>query len=121
MVDFFKELEKAAKHLDKIAKEWEPKNKSPKEQKITPVKGFDLRKYLSIDEVVEAHGTGKLQEVFGAGTAAVVSPVGELMYGEEVLSVGDGSVGPVSQKLYDAITDIQYGKADDPADWIEQV
>ena len=35
MVDFFKELEKAAKHLDKIAKEWEPKNKPPKEQKIT--------------------------------------------------------------------------------------
>ena len=76
---------------------------------------------LSIDEVIEAHGTGKLQEVFGAGTAAVVSPVGELRYGDEVLMVGDGSVGPVSQKLYDAITDIQYGKAEDPDGWIEEV
>jgi len=76
---------------------------------------------ISIDEVVEAHGAGKLQEVFGAGTAAVVSPVGELKYGDAVLSIGDGSVGQVSQKLYDALTDIQYGKAEDPDGWIEQV
>ena len=58
MVDFFKELEKAAKHLDKISKEWEPKKKKTpkekqKEQKTTPVEGFDLRKYLSIDEVAQ--------------------------------------------------------------------
>ncbi len=60
MVDFFKELEKATKHLDKIAKEWEPKKKTektpkdkPKEQKTTPVEGLDLRKYLSIDEVAQ--------------------------------------------------------------------
>jgi len=76
---------------------------------------------ISMDEVLEAHGAGKLQEVFGAGTAAVISPVGELKYGDQTLTVGDGSVGPVSQKLYDAITDIQYGKADDPAGWIESV
>ncbi len=76
---------------------------------------------LSIDEVVEAHSSGKLLEVFGAGTAAVVSPVGELRYGELVMSVGDGKVGPVSQKLYDAITDIQYGRAEDPNGWIEKV
>ena len=76
---------------------------------------------LSIDEVVEANESGKLQEVFGAGTAAVISPVGELKYGDDAISVGDGSVGPVSQKLYDAITDIQYGKADDPNEWIVEV
>jgi branched-chain amino acid aminotransferase len=76
---------------------------------------------LSIEEVVDAHGSGKLQEVFGAGTAAVISPVGELKYGENAMTVGDGSVGPVSQKLYDAITDIQYGKADDPDGWIVEV
>jgi branched-chain amino acid aminotransferase len=76
---------------------------------------------ISITEVIDAHGDGKLREVFGSGTAAVVSPVGELRYGDNVLTVGDGSVGPVSQKLYDAITDIQYGKADDPDGWIEEV
>jgi hypothetical protein len=59
MVDFFKELEKAKKHLDEIAKEWEPKKtkktpeEKPKEQKSTPMKGFDLRKYLSIEEVAQ--------------------------------------------------------------------
>ena len=53
MVDFFKELEKATKHLDKIAKEWEPKKKPPKEQKTTPVEGLDLRKYISIDKVAQ--------------------------------------------------------------------
>jgi branched-chain amino acid aminotransferase len=76
---------------------------------------------ISIDEVVEAHDAGKLAEVFGAGTAAVVSPVGELKYGDKVLAVGDGSVGLVSQKFYDALTDIQYGKAEDPDGWIEPV
>ena len=76
---------------------------------------------ISIDEVVDAHDAGKLLEVFGAGTAAVVSPVGELKYGDKVLAVGDGSVGPISQKFYDALTDIQYGKADDPDGWIEPV
>ena len=76
---------------------------------------------LGIDEVLAAHETGDLKEVFGAGTAAVVSPVGELKYGDIVMKVGDGSVGPVSRKLYDAITDIQYGKAEDPAGWIVRV
>ena len=76
---------------------------------------------LSIDEVVEAHAGGELKEVFGAGTAAVVSPVGELKYGDKILASGDGSVGPVSQKFYDAVTDIQYGKAEDSDGWIVQV
>lgn len=76
---------------------------------------------LGIDEVLAAHETGDLKEVFGAGTAAVVSPVGELKYGDIVMKVGDGSVGPVCRKLYDAITDIQYGKAEDPAGWIVRV
>ncbi len=76
---------------------------------------------LSLDEVFEAHASGKLQEVFGAGTAAVISPVGELKYGDDVITIGDGNVGPISQKLYDAITDIQYGKTEDPDGWIVEV
>lgn len=76
---------------------------------------------ISIDEVMDAHAAGKLQEIFGSGTAAVISPVGELKYGEKVISIGDGMVGPISNRLYKAITDIQYGKAPDPMGWIEGI
>ena len=76
---------------------------------------------ISIDEVISAHSTGKLQEIFGSGTAAVISPVGEIKYGDQNLSVGDGKVGPVSMRLYTALTDIQYGKSEDPMDWIVPV
>jgi len=76
---------------------------------------------ISIDEVMKAQSSGKLTEIFGSGTAAVVSPVGELKYGDDIISIGDGKVGPVAQRLFDAIQDIQYGKAEDPMGWIEPV
>ncbi|UCF90934.1 MAG: branched-chain amino acid aminotransferase [Desulfobacterales bacterium] len=76
---------------------------------------------IGIDEVVQAHASGKLQEVFGSGTAAVISPVGEIKYGAHVLSIGAGQVGPLAQRLFQAITDIQYGKTEDPMGWIEPV
>ncbi len=76
---------------------------------------------VGMDEIMEAHAAGKLQEIFGSGTAAVISPVGELKYGDHILKVGDGTVGPCAEKLYNAITDIQYGRAADPMGWIEPV
>jgi branched-chain amino acid aminotransferase len=76
---------------------------------------------ISIDELMEAHTAGKLQEVFGAGTAAVISPVGEIKFGEKVITIADNQVGPVAQKYYDAITGIQYGKSEDPMGWIVAV
>jgi branched-chain amino acid aminotransferase len=76
---------------------------------------------ISMDEVLKASETAKLQEVFGSGTAAVISPVGQIKYGDRVIRVGDGNVGPVSQRLYTAITDIQYGRAQDPKEWIVPV
>jgi branched-chain amino acid aminotransferase len=76
---------------------------------------------ISIDELIEAHGSGKLTEIFGSGTAAVISPVGEIKYGDRVYSVGDGRVGPLAQKFYAALTDLQYGRAVDPMGWIEPV
>ena len=76
---------------------------------------------VSIDELMQAHGSGSLKEVFGAGTAAVISPVGQIKYGDEVITIADNQVGPVAQKYYKAITDIQYGKAEDPMGWIEPV
>ena len=76
---------------------------------------------ISIDELMNARAQGKLEEIFGSGTAAVISPVGEIKYGDQVISVGGGQVGPIAQRFYDAITDIQYGQKDDPLKWIEPV
>jgi branched-chain amino acid aminotransferase len=76
---------------------------------------------ISIDEVVEAHRAGRLQEVFGTGTAAVISPVGELAYKGEKMTIRGGGIGPLTQRLYDAIVGIQYGKAPDPHRWTVEV
>ena len=72
---------------------------------------------LSIDELEEAAKTGRLKEAFGTGTAAVVSPIGQLKYGDDVFTVNDGKIGEISQKLYDNLTGIQYGKVEDPFGW----
>jgi branched-chain amino acid aminotransferase len=72
---------------------------------------------VSIDEVVEAHERGKLDEVWGTGTAAVISPVGELAYKGRKMVINRGKIGPLTQRLYDAIVAIQYGQAPDPDGW----
>ena len=72
---------------------------------------------ISIDELIAAHEAGKLQEMFGSGTAAVISPVGEMMYKDKVMKIGDGSVGKWSHKFFKAITDIQYGITEDTDGW----
>ncbi|NVL90131.1 MAG: branched-chain amino acid aminotransferase [Desulfobacterales bacterium] len=76
---------------------------------------------ITIDEVIAAHKDGSLQEIFGSGTAAVISPVSHLAWKDEVLTMGDGAAGPMAQKFYKAITDIQYSRAEDPFGWIVQV
>ena len=76
---------------------------------------------IGIDELLKANESGKLQEVFGSGTAAVISPVGQIKYGDRLVTVGDGRVGPLSQRFYTAITDIQYGRAEDPKGWVVPV
>jgi len=68
---------------------------------------------ISIQEVYEAYENGKLEEVFGTGTAAVISPVGELCWAGKKMIINNGEIGPVSQKLYDTITGIQSGKIED--------
>lgn len=80
--------------------------------------GMDVEERLvSVEELLEAQHNGKLEEVFGTGTAAVISPVGKLRYKDDVMQIGDGSIGPVSQKLYDTITGIQLGKIADEFGW----
>jgi branched-chain amino acid aminotransferase len=78
-----------------------------------------VERRITIDEVMAAHEAGTLNEIFGSGTAAVISPVGQLKYEDRVIVVREGKVGPLAHKFYDAITDIQYGRADDPMGWIE--
>jgi branched-chain amino acid aminotransferase len=72
---------------------------------------------ITIDEVVAAADTGTLQEVWATGTAAVISPVGELAYKGRRLVVNQGRIGELAQKLYDTIVAIQYGAASDPHGW----
>jgi branched-chain amino acid aminotransferase len=76
---------------------------------------------ITVDEILAAQKAGTLKEVFGTGTGAVISPVGELGWRGQRLSVGDGRPGELSQKLFDAITAIQYGKAADPDGWMTEV
>ncbi|MFO7715299.1 branched-chain amino acid aminotransferase [Desulfosarcina sp.] len=76
---------------------------------------------ISIDAVMAAHAAGHLKEIFGSGTAAVISPVGELKYEEKVITIGDGRVGPMAHKFFQAIQDIQYGTIEGPQGWIEAV
>ncbi|MBR2676185.1 MAG: branched-chain amino acid aminotransferase [Solobacterium sp.] len=76
---------------------------------------------LSIDDVMKAGHDGKLEEVFGSGTAAVVSPVKELKYEKDVVLIGDGKIGELTQKLYDTMTGIQWGRIKDTKNWIVPV
>ena len=76
---------------------------------------------ISVDELMDAARTGALNEAFGTGTAAVISPVGMLAYKDEKLTVGDGGIGKISQQLYDTLTGIQRGKIKDTFGWITEV
>ncbi|MDR3364020.1 MAG: branched-chain amino acid aminotransferase [Clostridiales Family XIII bacterium] len=72
---------------------------------------------FTIDEVYAAHGRGELDEVFASGTAAVISPVGEMLWKEQRIVINGGEIGPLSQSLYDTITGIQSGRLPDPYGW----
>ncbi|MFC1891846.1 branched-chain amino acid aminotransferase [Thermodesulfobacteriota bacterium] len=72
---------------------------------------------LSIDEVIDAAENGRLTEAFGTGTAAVVSPVGQMTYRGKDYTIAGGKMGELSQRLYDEIVGIQYGNKEDPHGW----
>ena len=76
---------------------------------------------ISIDEVLEGLESGRVSEVFGAGTAAVISPVGLLHYRGQSSQVGDGQTGPVAKRFFQHLTAIQYGRENDPFGWVETV
>ena len=72
---------------------------------------------LSIDEVSEASKNGPLDEAFGTGTAAVISPVGLIRYKDEDYVINGGKMGEITKMLYDTIAGIQYGKLEDVYGW----
>jgi branched-chain amino acid aminotransferase len=76
---------------------------------------------ISIEEIYEAHLAGTLEEAFGTGTAAVVSPIGELNWRDEKIVVNNGETGQLSKQLYDALTSIQTGAVEDPFGWVTEV
>ena len=76
---------------------------------------------MPIADVIRAGKEGKLEEVFGTGTAAVISPVGELRYEDEVLTINGFQTGPVTQRLYDTLTGIQWGTLPDDMGWTQEV
>jgi len=91
---------------------------------LTLLRDWGLRaseRQVGIDEVMAAHRAGTLTEVWGTGTAAVISPVGELAYKGEKMVINGGKIGPLTQRLYDAIVGIQYGQAPDPHGWTVEV
>jgi branched-chain amino acid aminotransferase len=73
---------------------------------------------ITIDEVIAASRSGQLNEVFGTGTAAVISPVGEIQHRDTLISINNGKIGALSQKFYDEVTAIQYGDKSDKYGWI---
>jgi len=85
-------------------------------------KGYTVsERLLSIDELKAAMANGTLEEAWGCGTAAVVSPIGELSYEGVQYPVNGGRIGDVTQMLYDTLTGIQWGKIDDPYGWTVQL
>lgn len=91
---------------------------------LTVLRGWGYKvseRRIAIDELAEAHSRGELKEAFGTGTAAVVSPIGELCWGEKKMTINNGEIGALSQRLYDELTGIQRGTAPDKHGWVYTV
>ena len=87
--------------------------------KLAPTLGVSVEEHpVAIDELMTGIKSGRVQEVFGSGTAAVVSPVGAIGYQHEVVTIGNGMVGKVTQAMYDTLTGIQYGRLPDRFGWM---
>lgn len=91
---------------------------------IKMLKHWDLpvvERRISMEELAEAHEEGRLEEAFGTGTAAVISPIGELFWNDKTYVINEGKTGEIAKRLYDTLTGIQYGKIEDPFNWIEKI
>jgi len=80
-----------------------------------------VERKISINEIYDAHDHGTLKEVFGSGTAAVISPVGKIKFQGKEITIGNGNVGPLAARLFDELMGIQYGRIEDQFGWIMPV
>lgn len=84
--------------------------------------GYEVEeRRISAEELFDAAESGELEEAWGTGTAAVVSPIGELAMGDKKVTVSGGKIGEITQKLYDELTGIQWGRVADPHGWITKL
>ena len=84
--------------------------------------GYNVsERLLSVDELAEALKNGNLKEAWGCGTAAVISPIGELCYKGEKFAINNGEIGTLTQHLYDTLTGIQWGKIEDTFGWTKEI
>lgn len=79
------------------------------------------QRQISMEEIYEAYQAGTLEEAFGTGTAAVISPIGELQWRDERLVIHNGETGELAAKLYDTLTSIQLGRIPAPKGWIVEL
>ena len=85
-------------------------------------KGYTVEeRRISAEELMAAAESGALEEAFGSGTAAVISPIGELYFHGKSYQVSGGKIGPVAQELYDTLTGIQWGRTADPYGWSQVI
>ncbi len=84
--------------------------------------GYEIEERdISVDELIAAAEDGTLEEAWGTGTAAVISPIGQIIYEDKAHTINRFEIGGLTQKLYDTITGIQWGKLDDPFGWVVPV
>jgi branched-chain amino acid aminotransferase len=76
---------------------------------------------ISITEVYEAHERGELKEIFGTGTAAIISPVGKLNYKGREIIINNNEIGPIAHDMYETIVGIQRGETEDSHGWVHKV
>lgn len=76
---------------------------------------------IEIQEIYDAYQNGQLKEAFGTGTAAVISPIGQLKWDDHVMEINNGKIGDISQRLYDTLTGIQWGDIEDTMHWTVEV
>ena len=76
---------------------------------------------IEIQEIYDAYQNGQLKEAFGTGTAAVISPIGQLKWDDHVMEINNGKIGEISQRLYDTLTGIQGGNIEDTMHWTVEV
>ena len=90
--------------------------------KLAKHKGIPVdERRITVQDVFDAADNGTLEEAFGSGTAAVVSPVGRLAWKDREISISGGQIGKLTQDFYDTLTGIQYGDREDPFGWVVKI